>query len=367
LKTIIALKSLITEHEALVKMFKRQIQEHESGVNKMSRVIKASTETNLIESSEKLEKYHLMLKDALTYIPQNKEYLEELQNAIKRQQSFNLKKLRLKKFDEIQIPSDKKLEAMKIFDEFNLSDELNENEAFAIYIRINNIAEEDFEEIKNKFLEISSDFKSMLKSIKEEDVADMGALNYKIVILVLDLYRLVTKIKDMMTPKIEKPRLESQNEEQTSGQETPVDTTPTKEEQPQTTFKGFPKYDDWWIDELWKNPEAYLALYKWKLIVSHSCLTLEQKNKWRNIFQNWMFIKVLLNTKKDRAFAYMYAFDSLIRKYGDMEEELDDINIEALENIIHKIIFKENMVGVQKDHNLVTSYLRFKKGKLENK
>jgi hypothetical protein len=43
------------------------------------------------------------------------------------------------------------------------------------------------------------------------------------------------------------------------------------------------------------------------------------------------------------------------------------INIEALENIIHKIIFKENMVGVQKDHNLVTSYLRFKKGKFENK
>ncbi|MCK9337804.1 MAG: hypothetical protein M0P43_08245 [Arcobacteraceae bacterium] len=367
MKTIIALNSLITEHEALVKMFKRQIQEHESGVNRLSRVIKASTETNLIDSSEKLEQYRIMIKDAMTYIPQNKEYLEELEHAIKRQQSFNLKKLRLKKFDEIQIPSDKRLEAMKIFDEFDLSEVVSENEAFDIYIKTHNISEEDIEEIKSKFFEIHSEFKSSLKNIKEEDIADMGALNYKIVFLVLDLYRLVTKIKDMMTPKVERISIPTHSEEQSNIQETPIEITPKKEEQPQTTFKGFPKYDDWWIDELWKNPEAYLALYKWKLIVSHSCLTLEQKNKWRDVFQNWMFIKVLLNTKKDRAFAYMYAFDSLIRKYGDMEEELEDINIEALENIIHKIIFKENMVGVQKDHNLVTSYLRFKKGKLENK
>ncbi|QOG11198.1 hypothetical protein [Arcobacter sp. FWKO B] len=358
MKTLIALNNLISESEAMVKMFKRQLQDHESGVNRLSRVIKASTETNLIENSEKLEYYYSMLNDLKEKITIDNEYLEELQNAIKRQQSFNLKKLRLKKFDEIQIPSDKKLEAMKIFDEFVLDEMIIQDDAFEIFIKTNLVEEEKLEDTRIKFLEIYNDFKSRLKNIKEEDISNMGFLDYKIVFVVFNLHILVEDIKEMMTPTPDIEEVIGENKDETiAGEQKEI-------QQPQTTFKGFPKFEDWWIDELWKNPEAYLALYKWKTIISKICITYEHKNIWKEIFQNWVFIKMLLNTKKERAFAYSFAFDSVMKKYGEIEEELDDSNIEALENIIHRIILKEDMVSVKKDHHLVTSYVEFKRKKL---
>lgn len=346
MKTIIVLKNLISETESKVKLFKRQLSEHESGVNKLSRVIKASTETNLLESTQKLETYSQMLKDAVTYIPKDDEYMQELDNAVKKQQAYNVKQLRLKKIDYILIPSDKKLESMKIFDEFDLQENITEDNAFEIFISTNLVEDEKKEEYKAIFKEINKDLNSMLKSInKNEDIYDLGILNYKIVILILNFHILTNSIKELLTPKI--------------------DETAQNQEKPQTNFKGYPKYEDWWIDELCKNPEAYLALYKWKAIIDMFCITPANKLKWENIFKNWIFIKTLFNTKKERAYPYQYAFDVLVKKYCDLEEELEDENIESLENIIHNVILKEDMTSITKGHHLVTAYLKYKKDRLQ--
>ena len=37
------------------------------------------------------------------------------------------------------------------------------------------------------------------------------------------------------------------------------------------TFAGFPKYQDWWIRELWSSHQAYFALFKWKDIINNLC------------------------------------------------------------------------------------------------
>lgn len=349
MKTIIALKNLILESEAKLKLFKRQLSEHESGINKLSRVIKASTETNLFEITQKLETYNQMYKDAMQYTTKDDKYLEELDNAIKKQKAYNVKRLRLKKIDYILIPSDKKLESMKIFDEFDLKGNITEDIAFEIFLLNNNIQNEEISNYKEVFNMINKDFNDMLKFInKNEDIYDLGILNYKLVILVLDFYILTNNIKELLTPK-----LEQLDEEVNALQEKPV-----------TNFKGYPKYEDWWIDELWKNPEAYLALYKWKMIIDRLCITASNKLKWQNIFKNWIFIKTFLNTKKERAFLYQYAFDTLMKKYCDLEEELEDENIESLENIIHGVMLKEDMTSTIKNHKLITPYLKYKKDKL---
>ncbi|MGE4457557.1 MAG: hypothetical protein AB7E13_11535 [Arcobacteraceae bacterium] len=346
MKTIIVLKNLISETEAKVKLFKRQLSEHESGINRLSRVIKASTETNLLEGTQKLETYSQMLKDAISYIPKDDEYVQELENAVKKQQAYNIKQLRLKKIDYILIPSDKKLESMKIFDEFDLQDNITEDNAFEIFISINGVEDEKVEEYKGLFKEINKDFNGMLKSInKNEDIYDLGILNYKIVLFIVNFHILTNSIKELLTPKVEE--------------------SSDNQEKPKTNFKGYPKYEDWWIDELCKNPEAYLALYKWKSIIGSLCVTSTNKLKWEKIFKQWIFIKTLLNTKKERAYPYQYAFDMLLKKYCDLEEELEDENIEALENIIHTVILKEDMTSITKGHHLVTAYLKYKKDKLQ--
>ena len=35
----------------------------------------------------------------------------------------------------------------------------------------------------------------------------------------------------------------------------------------ESKFAGFPKYEDWWLKDLWKSHQAYFALYKWKNII----------------------------------------------------------------------------------------------------
>ena len=74
--SIIALENLISENEERVKLQRRQSAEHESGVNKLSRMVKAATETHLDESVELLAKFQFMLEELLK---QDQEELEEKQ------------------------------------------------------------------------------------------------------------------------------------------------------------------------------------------------------------------------------------------------------------------------------------------------
>ncbi|MEJ5168929.1 MAG: hypothetical protein WHU93_07155, partial [Arcobacteraceae bacterium] len=100
---------------------------------------------------------------------------------------------------------------MKIFDEFDLLENITEDNAFEIFISTNGVEEEKSEEYKGLFKEINKDFKGMLKSInKNEDIYDLGILNYKIVILILNFYILTNSIKELLTPKVDEA---SENQE----------------------------------------------------------------------------------------------------------------------------------------------------------
>jgi hypothetical protein len=160
-------------------------------------------------------------------------------------------------------------------------------------------------------------------------------LNYRIPLLVLHFSVLLSNIKQIL------------------------------EENNDACFRGFPKYEDWWIDELWSSHQAYFALFKWKSIISNLCITKEQKNTWSNIFDEWLFVKKLLNDKGSLAFDFHFAFDSLLTKHAELEEELIDKNLLAMESIIKEITKKEDFTKVRKNHNISTSYLAFKRNKLK--
>ena len=132
-------------------------------------------------------------------------------------------------------------------------------------------------------------------------------------------------------------------------------------------FSGFPKFEDWWIRELWMSHQAYFALFKWKAIINNLCITTEQKKAWSIIFDRWVFIKKLLNDKGELAYNYNFAFDSLLVTYSEIEEEIDHKNILSMELIIKEITKKEDFTTTTSYHNVDTPYLKYKKVKLAPK
>ena len=132
-------------------------------------------------------------------------------------------------------------------------------------------------------------------------------------------------------------------------------------------FSGFPRYQDWWIRELWLSHQAYFALFKWKSIITNLCITTEQKKAWSIIFDRWVFIKKLLNDKGLLAYNYNFSFDSILATYAEVEEELEKKNILSMELIIKEITKKEDFSTTTSFHSTDTPYLKFKKEKLSPK
>ena len=129
-------------------------------------------------------------------------------------------------------------------------------------------------------------------------------------------------------------------------------------------FAGFPKYQDWWIRELWSSHQAYFALFKWKSIINNLCMSTEQKKAWSIIFDRWVFIKKMLNDKGELAYNYTFAFDSLLATHAQTEEEIDKRNIISMENIVIEITKKEDFTTMAPFHDIDTPYLKFKQKNL---
>lgn len=338
MNSIIALEELIKKNEERINLQRRQLADHESGVNKLSRVMKASTETNLEEAMELLAKYKSMLEELMKQDIKELEEKERLEAAIKRKKYFENQKIRIKNNKEKS--NDQKLEAMMIIDELPSDINFEDEELFEIASKAIELNIRTHKELHKKLAEIRKKFQDLLKDAKDEKINDLGMLNYQIPILVLHCFVLLSNIK------------ENKEEE-------------NKEEELRK-FSGFPKYEDWWINELWSSHQAYLALYKWKSIITALCITSEQKRSWSVIFNNWIFIKKMLNSKGELAFEYNYAFDSLMMTYADIEEELSNKNLLAMESIVNKIIKKEDFITVKKSHNIMTPYLKFKIAKTKD-
>ncbi|MCK5111452.1 MAG: hypothetical protein KAQ94_08015 [Arcobacteraceae bacterium] len=335
MKEIIALQNLIEEEEKRVAFSKRQLAEHESGESKLTAMIKASTETNLDKAAELLAKHQSMLNELLQQDIQKLEEEERIKEAILKRNYYHYQKVRLKR-DKTR-SNDIKLEAMMIVDELPSEINFEDKEIFELAEKIIELHLRVHEDMDQKLEDIKKDFTNMLKNFKEEEISDLEMFKYRIPITVLHFSVLSSNIKE----NIEEDNL--------------------------AEFKGFPKFEDWWIKELWTTHLAYFALFKWKAIVSSLCITSDQKRAWEVIFADWIFIKKMLNGKGKLAFELNFAFDSLIRTYAGLEEELDDGNLSSMKSIVQNLTLREDFSKLDKHHDMITSYLKFKRKKLDYK
>jgi len=332
MKALIAIQDLINQNKKRIKVLEAQIDDHNAGRNKLSKMAIASAENGLERSREALEKNEIILKELTACNINEYQKEERLREAIRRKNYFKYQKVRLKR--AIERDNDQKLEAMMIIDELPAEVNLEDDDIFNIAettikldLRVHDELDEELEEIK-------SDFQELLKIGKQEDISKLGVLNTHIPVLALHLSVLISNIEENI------------------------------KEEDLPPFKGLPKFQDWWIDELWKNHQAYFALYKWKQIISTLCITNEQKKSWEVIFSNWVFIKKVLNKKGKLGFEYNFAFDSLMKHHANFEEELEFENLQTMESIVKDITAKEDFNTFKTKHRLNTPYLKFKRIKL---
>lgn len=332
MNAVIAIKDLINQNEKRIKVLQAQLADHDSGRLKMSAMARASTENAIEKSKEVLEKNQMILNELLQHDMEELEKEERLKEAIKRRNYFKYQKVRLKR--DITKPNDQKLEAMMIVDELPCDVNLDDEDIFAIANMAIKLDLRIHDELDKELLEIKKYFAELLNRVSEEDVSHLGILNTHIPVLVLHLSVLISNIKENIKE----------------------DNLPE--------FKGLPKFQDWWINELWHNHQAYFGLFKWKAVVSSLCITNDQKRAWEVIFSNWVFIKKVLNKKGKLGFEYNFAFDTLIQSYTQLEEELSIENIKSMEEIISMITQKEDFTSYKKEHKLKTPYYEFKTEKL---
>ncbi len=333
MKSIIALQEMIKIEEKRVSILKRQLSDHESGINKLTYMQKASTERSLEETNLQLEINRKKLDELMASDLKELEEKERFESAIKRRNYYQYQKVRLKR--DTTRPNDQKLEAMLIIDELPAGVGIEDDQLIEIAQKSISMGLSSLEEVMELHKNVQKDFDDLLKNCKDEIIGDLGMLNIHIPIVVTQFAILLSNIKE------------------------------NRGENKLPPFSGFPKFEDWWIEELWYTHQAYFGLYKWKSIVSKLCNTTDQINAWEVIFANWVFIKKCINGKGRLGFEYNFAFDTLIKKYADLEEEIIEINLLSMESIINDLTKKEDFNKVKKKHKVDTEYLSFKREKLK--
>ena len=400
MESVIALEELIKENESRAALQKRQLDSHESGENKLSRMSKASTEMNLEEATELVTKYKAMLEELLKHGAEEIEEKERLQAAAARKKYFDAQDSRIKLNQEQS--NDHKLAAMRIIAELPVDVQFEDEELFEIATKSIDLSLPDLKDLSDKLESIRKDFQTLLKQSEEQDIQEIATIDYLIPIIVLHFYLLLSNVKEnieevnnkalqkhelilkqrqekqekLLQEMMEKDKAAkeanqtSEDTEKNEAIENPINTEELRiEEEPlpevkELVFSGFPKYQDWWIRELWLSHQAYFALFKWKSIINNLCMSTEQKKAWSIIFDRWIFVKKLLNDKGTLAYNYNFAFDSLLSTHAEIEEEIEHKNIQSMETIINEITSKEDFSSNVSFHNTHTPYLRFKEEKL---
>lgn len=334
MKTIVALQEMIANEEKRIKIAKQQLAAHESGENRLTFLEKSSTENSLEELTASIKKHQDMLSALLAGNLEELEEEERLKAAIERKNYYHYQKLRLKR--DKTMPNDVKLEAMTIIDELPQNVQFEDAKLYELAEEIISLELSLHDNTNKLFQEIKKKFDDSLAKVDKEQINDLGMINFYIPILVLQFSTLISNIKE----NIENLNLED--------------------------FKGLPRYEDWWIKELWESHQAYFALFKWKDIIKNLCITADQKRAWEKVFSNWVFIKKLLSNKGALAFEYNYAFDKLLSEYAELDEELEKQHLTSMETIIKKITQSEDFTKVSENHNIITEYLTFKTKKEKN-
>ena len=333
MKETIVLDQLINVNNARIKLFRRHLSDHENGDALLTKVIKASTEVNLDLANEKVRKYKEMLDQLSLHDTFDDKMKEKIIEAI------NRKKLRdnhTGSTEKAEAPKKKKkiknqkLEVMLVIDEVSSELEIESEELFAIASKSLFLDEDERNSLEEKLNNINDNFNELLKKVDKNFIKKVSSFNYRIPILILHFWILVESLK-------------------------------TSYEKLNKEFRGFPRYEDWWIAELWSSHQAYFGILKLKDIITMQCISAEQKQSWEKIFDNWLAIKLYLHGKGRLAYPYLRAFDNMISTYTGFEEEISEENLASMDKLINNKILKEDFTKGSSDHTPITSYMRFKK------
>ena len=342
--SIYALEKLIKEYESNIANASKQLKDLDAGKITLSPLKIASVENTLEFSTAEYEKY----KAIYDAIPQKEKEdfreLKDVQEMLAKQSYYKLQKIRIKR--NLNLKRNQKLEAMMVLDEVPIEVKFDDAQLLEVANVIIKYNARESVELVAELGVIREEFDKRLDGLKDkEDLKHFHFLDTYIPIILLHFSILVKDIEETITLYNEKAL-------ETKGQ---VD------EVALVNFVGFPKYEDWWFEELLKNHEAYFALYFWKYKIDEYCLTEQQKIIWDKLFTNWLMIKKILTSKDENAYAYNFIFDDMLQKYGKIDEEfegeiLQKNNEDLLKSMDDTDIFKHIA-----EHEIATVYSKWKK------
>jgi len=338
--SIFALEHLIEENEKTITNCRKQLRDIEEGTVHVSAMKAASVENTLENSSELLAEY----KAIYDAIPQKEKdrfkELQHVQEALAKQTYYKLQKIRLKR--NLNLKRVQKLEAMMVIDELPQDVHIDDNELIEITKTIIKYNIRETVEIDTALNNIKNEWQIALDALPaNQDLKTFAFLDTYVPIIILHLSTLMQDIE-------EKIKEHNENIKKSKSSIKPIE------------FKGLPKFEDWWIEELFKNHQAYFGLFKWKSIIENLCQTKQQRIIWHKVFSNWLMIKKILSNKEENSFDYNYLFDSFVEKFVNLEEELDIENINAMEKIVQNITSKEDFTKNKEEHNTQTLYYQWK-------
>ena len=347
MESILAVEELIREAEEQINSQTIQLERHKAGDQKLSRLILASTENTLEVESNKLIKYKQILKRLQGEDGKKLDEEYRLRIASKRKNYFDRQDSRIKSNKEH--PSDVKLAAVRILGELPPEIELDDEDLFEIAVKSVKLSLPELSELTELLDTIRLEFNKQIDLSKEEEIKQIATLDYLIPIVVLHFNILRENIIQSVSDF---------NEYQEK-----LITEGKKENFVKKEFSTWPKYQDWWIRELWVSHQAYYALFNWKENINKLCQTTEQKKAWSIIFDRWITIKKLVNDKGTLAYHYQYTFDKLLEKYAKLEEEIDEEKMNTIENEYLELTDKEDFKKNSNFHNLKTPYFEYKRKK----
>jgi hypothetical protein len=332
--TMIALEKIIKDFELRVAVSKGQLSRHSSGEEKLTRLAESSAENCLDEHVPLLDKYRKILKEFEKIEKLDSYEHRRLRAAIERKKYYKYNKnknnpgSKKQKFRE----NDERIEAAMIIDELPEELVLENDELFEISTKNLERYLNFSGDVKNELLTIQEEFNNLIKSFTDENIKSLELLNYTIPILIFHFHILKINIIE-------------QNEEHNIQLK---------------SLSFFPKYNDWWIQELWESHVAYFSLMKWKNDVSNNCLSDDLKKGWAIIYNNWIFIKTLINEKSELAFEYQYILDTLLFKYANLESELDKDVVKKTKNEMIEELKSGKYTASPLKCDVLTPYVNYK-------
>jgi hypothetical protein len=346
--SIYALEKLIAENETTIANCQKQLRDLEAGTIHLSAMKQASIEGSLEEATNNYNKY----KETYDAIPEEeKEKFRELtrvQEGLAKQTYYKLQKIRLKRNKNLK--RQQKIEAMMILDELPHGINFDDQELIELTDTIIKYNIREVVELEKELSEINDEFEKRLEVLEDEkDLKHFVYLDSYIPVILLHFKIFLEELQDTIDTFNSK-----------------LDMNYEKDKQRHINFKGLPRYEDWWIEELFKNHQAYFGLYKWKDIIANFCVTEQLKELWEKIFSNWLMIKKILCTKDENAYDYNFIFDDMIRQYAELEEELNMENLQSMEKIVLNITKKEDFTKLKTEHRIDTTYYHWKKKKIED-